>query len=78
MQCSRVGPWLINVFRSPAPATRGAGAGMIVAALRSLRESNEERLGLAVTHTNLAARAVYERLGFEYTLEGWVVVTPAR
>jgi len=72
------GPWLMNVFRSPAPATRGAGAGMIVAALRSLRESNEERLGLAVTHTNVAARAVYERLGFEYTFEGWVVVTPAR
>jgi GNAT superfamily N-acetyltransferase len=70
------GPWLMNVFRSPTPAAHGAGAAMIVAALRSLREANEERLGLAVTHANLGARALYERLGFEYTLEGWAIVTP--
>jgi GNAT superfamily N-acetyltransferase len=70
------GPWLMNVFRSSKPAARGAGSAMVVAALRSLRDANEERLGLAVTHTNVTARALYERLGFEYTMEGWVVITP--
>jgi hypothetical protein len=30
---------------------------------------------LAVTDTN-PARRVYERLGFEYDLEGWILVLP--
>jgi ribosomal protein S18 acetylase RimI-like enzyme len=46
-----------------------------VRALDVLREDGETTLGLAVTATN-PARRVYERLGFTYELEGWVLVLP--
>ena len=69
------GPWLMNVFRSPGPRAKGAGEVLVIAAMHALHEAGEGGLGLAVTHANTGARAVYERLGFEYALQGWVVVT---
>jgi hypothetical protein len=48
---------------------------MLVRALELLHEDGESHLGLAVTATN-PARRVYERLGFTYDFEGWIVVLP--
>ena len=70
------GPWVMNVFRAPDPAVPGVGVAMLVRALDVLREDGETSLGLAVTATN-PARRVYERLGFTYDLEGWVLVLPS-
>lgn len=69
------GPWVMNVFRAPDPGLRGVGPALLVRALEVLRETGESSLGLAVTATN-PARRVYERLGFAYDFEGWVLVLP--
>ena len=69
------GPWVMNVFRAPDPHLPGVGLAMLVRALDVLREDGETSLGLAVTATN-PARRVYERLGFSYDFEGWVLVLP--
>jgi GNAT superfamily N-acetyltransferase len=69
------GPWIMNVFRAPEPEVRGVGAAMLVHALEVLREDGESSVGLAVTATN-PARRVYERLGFAYDYEGWILVLP--
>jgi GNAT superfamily N-acetyltransferase len=69
------GPWVMNVFRAPDPGAPGVGLAMLVRALDVLREDGETSLGLAVTATN-PARRVYERLGFTYDFEGWVLVLP--
>jgi GNAT superfamily N-acetyltransferase len=79
LRCEHVtgwkGPWVMNVFRAPDPAVPGVGRAMLVRALDVLREDGESRLGLAVTASN-PARRVYERLGFTYDFEGWVLVLP--
>lgn len=67
------GPWLMNMFRAPDPAAPGVGAAMLTRALDVLRADGEAHLGLAVTSSN-PARRVYERLGFEYDSEMWVLV----
>ncbi len=67
------GPWLMNMFRSPDLAVPGIGAAMLTRALENLKVDGEPHLGLAVTSSN-PARRVYERLGFEYDSEMWVVV----
>ncbi len=69
------GPWLMNMFRAPDPTAPGVGAAMLTRALDALRAAGESHLGLAVTVTN-PARRVYERLGFQYGFEGWVLVLP--
>jgi GNAT superfamily N-acetyltransferase len=69
------GPWVMNVFRAPEPVVPGVGRAMLVRALEVLHEAGETHLGLAVTATN-PARRVYERLGFTYDFEGWIVVLP--
>ena len=69
------GPWVMNVFRAPDPRVPGVGRAMLVRALGVLRDDGESHVGLAVTATN-PARRVYERLGFAYDFEGWVVVLP--
>ena len=69
------GPWVMNVFRAPDPGVPGVGRAMLVRALEVLHEDGESHLGLAVTATN-PARRVYERLGFTYDFEGWIVVLP--
>ncbi|MDP9182852.1 MAG: GNAT family N-acetyltransferase, partial [Actinomycetota bacterium] len=69
------GPWVMNVFRAPDPGLPGVGLAMLVRSLDVLREDGESSLGLAVTATN-PARRVYERLGFTYDFEGWVLVLP--
>lgn len=70
------GPWVMNVFRDPALGPPGVGRAMLVRALDVLRADGESTVGLAVTATN-PARHVYERLGFTYGFEGWVLVVPA-
>lgn len=69
------GPWVMNVFRAPDPGLPGVGLAMLVRSLDVLRADGERSLGLAVTATN-PARRVYERLGFAYDFEGWVLVLP--
>ncbi len=79
LRCEHVtgwkGPWVMNVFRAPDPGLPGVGLAMLVRSLDVLREDGESSLGLAVTATN-PARRVYERLGFTYDFEGWVLVLP--
>lgn len=70
------GPWLMNMFRAPDPTLPGLGAAVLTRALETLAADAESHLGLAVTATN-PARRVYERLGFEYDFEGWILVLPA-
>lgn len=69
------GPWLMNMFRAPDPTLPGLGAAVLTRALETLKADAESHLGLAVTATN-PARRVYERLGFEYDFEGWILVLP--
>ena len=69
------GPWLMNMFRAPDPTLPGVGAALLTRALQILSAEGEASLGLAVTSTN-PARRVYEKLGFEYDYEGWVLVLP--
>jgi ribosomal protein S18 acetylase RimI-like enzyme len=58
-------------------APRGTGATLVTAALAALRDAGETHLGLAVTSAN-PARRTYERLGFDYDFEGWILVLPPR
>jgi GNAT superfamily N-acetyltransferase len=69
------GPWLMNIFRAPAPVVPGVGRALLLRALHVLRENGESTLGLAVTASN-PARALYERLGFVSHFEGWVLLLP--
>jgi GNAT superfamily N-acetyltransferase len=69
------GPWLMNMFRAPDPTLPGLGAALLTRSLEILSAEGEDHLGLAVTDTN-PARRVYERLGFEYDFEGWILVLP--
>jgi hypothetical protein len=69
------GPWLMNMFRAPDPTLPGIGATLLTRSLELLTAAGESHLGLAVTDTN-PARRVYERLGFEYDFEGWIIVLP--
>ncbi|HVF21355.1 MAG TPA: GNAT family N-acetyltransferase [Mycobacteriales bacterium] len=69
------GPWVMNMFRAPDPAYPGIGAVLLARALEVLQAAGEPHLGLAVTSAN-PARRLYERLGFAYDFEGWVVVLP--
>jgi GNAT superfamily N-acetyltransferase len=69
------GPWLMNMFRAPDPTLPGLGAALLTRSLEILSADGEPHLGLAVTDTN-PARRVYERLGFEYDFEGWILVLP--
>ena len=69
------GPWLMNMFRAPDPTLPGLGATLLTRSLEILSAEGAAHLGLAVTHTN-PARRVYERIGFEYDFEGWILVLP--
>src|SRR5262249_33770138 len=48
----------------PPPRGRGLGAGLMVALLREARRRGARSCGLEVRTDNLAARALYARLGF--------------
>ncbi len=69
------GPWLMNMFRAPDPTLPGIGTAVLTRSLENLNADGEPHLGLAVTDSN-PARRVYERLGFEYDFEGWILVLP--
>jgi ribosomal protein S18 acetylase RimI-like enzyme len=49
----------------PAARGRGAASALMESTLRRLRRRGVARIGLVVKATNYAARAFYERYGFE-------------
>ena len=65
----------MNIFRMPDTRLPGLGAAVLTRSIEILKADGEGRLGLAVTDTN-PARRVYERLGFGYDFEGWILVLP--
>ena len=69
------GPWITEVWRDPSSPLRGLGAALVERALTMLCADGFETLGLAVTDGN-PARHVYERLGFEPSLESWTYLLP--
>ena len=69
------GPWITEVWRDPSSPLRGLGAALVERALTMLWADGFETLGLAVTDGN-PARHVYERLGFEPSLESWTYLLP--
>ncbi len=69
------GPWITEVWRDPTSSMPGLGAALIERALTMLWADGFETLGLAVTDGN-PARHVYERLGFEPSLESWTYLLP--
>lgn len=70
------GPWVIDVFRHPA-APPGAGTALLAATLHAAARQELSALSLAVSHDNVQARKVYERLGFRDVHEDWTVDLPA-
>jgi GNAT superfamily N-acetyltransferase len=70
------GPWILDVFRDPTTSLHGVGAALIGSVLRALAERGAPALGLAVTHDNARARAVYKQLGFVPVSESWTVTLP--
>ncbi|WP_283133714.1 GNAT family N-acetyltransferase [Rhizohabitans arisaemae] len=69
------GPWIIDVFRDPAPSYAGLGSALLRRALALGAEAGLPALGLAVTEGN-PARWVYERVGFELVLSSIRVTVP--
>ena len=56
---------LVSVAVDPAARGRGAASALMESTLRRLRRRGVARIGLVVKATNHAARAFYERYGFE-------------
>lgn len=71
------GPWVHDVWRVPGQGEHGTGAALIAQAMRLLDEDGYPVLGLTVSEGN-PARRVYERLGFEQTVEAWTLRLPPR
>lgn len=69
------GPWITEVWRDPSSPLRGLGAALVERALTMLWADGFAALGLAVTDGNPAGH-VYERLGFEPSLESWTYLLP--
>ncbi len=69
------GPWVVDVFRRPAPGYLGLGSLLLRRALALLAHEGWTTLGLAVTDGN-PARSTYERLGFQHVLESVTVQLP--
>ncbi|HEX5746843.1 MAG TPA: GNAT family N-acetyltransferase [Archangium sp.] len=59
------GPWVIEVYRHPAPRYAGAGAALLRRALWLATRAELPALSLVVSDGN-PARRVYERLGFRH------------
>jgi GNAT superfamily N-acetyltransferase len=56
------GPWVGEMFRDPA--WPGTGPALVTAVLHAAAADGQMSVGLAVTHGNERARALYERVGF--------------
>ncbi|MFC6084351.1 GNAT family N-acetyltransferase [Sphaerisporangium aureirubrum] len=69
------GPWVMDVFRDPAPRFAGLGGVMLRRALALATMHGLPALGLAVTEGN-PARRLYERLGFRHTASAMTVIVP--
>ena len=63
------GAQLIGMWVTPAERGRGIGALLVRAALDVAADQDAPSVGLWVTEGNDAARAMYQRLGFEFTGE---------
>jgi GNAT superfamily N-acetyltransferase len=63
-RCRRL--WLLNdLFIDPASRTRGAGRALLLAARAHAEATGACGLELATAHTNIAARRLYESLGWK-------------
>ena len=62
-------PQLISMWVAPAERGRGIGAGLARAVMDWARSEGASSMTLWVADGNLAARRMYERLGFEATGE---------
>jgi GNAT superfamily N-acetyltransferase len=69
------GPWVLDVFRDPAPRFAGLGGVMLRRTLALATLHGLPSLGLAVTEGN-PARRLYERLGFRHTASSITVIVP--
>jgi GNAT superfamily N-acetyltransferase len=58
------GPFVIELFTSPAHRRQGLGRHLLIEALRGATESAETVIGLRVGSENTAAVALYRDLGF--------------
>jgi len=72
------GPWVVDVFRDPTVAVRGAGTALLGGSLHRAAASGLPSLSLVVSHANLSAMRVYERLGFVETGQSRTVVLPLK
>jgi GNAT superfamily N-acetyltransferase len=70
------GPWIVDVFRDPAPDVKGIGAALIAGSIAACAATGLAGLGLAVTHANRTAYDLYRRLGFADTAEAWTLALP--
>ncbi len=70
------GPWVIDIFRDPRCSVRRIGTALLAATMRAAVESGLPGLSLAVSHDNLRARHVYQRLGFVEVDETWTLALP--
>jgi ribosomal protein S18 acetylase RimI-like enzyme len=56
--------YLAELYVTPAMRGRGLGRGLMEAALRTARERGADTMDIGVDEPDLAARALYESLGF--------------
>jgi ribosomal protein S18 acetylase RimI-like enzyme len=70
------GPWIIDIFRDPDTPLRGVGTALLTATVEAGADSGLPGLSLAVSHANLRARRLYQRLGFSEADESWTFDLP--
>jgi [ribosomal protein S18]-alanine N-acetyltransferase len=58
---------LENIAIAPGARRKGLGKLLLIALLSAARETNSESVFLEVRESNTAARALYEKAGFEQT-----------
>lgn len=61
--------WLISMWVAPQGRGRGIGRRLTYAVLEWAHATERSRVALGVHTTNLAAKALYARMGFEPTTE---------
>ena len=70
------GPWVVDVFRDPACPARGVGRALLVSVLAGAAAAGLPAVSLAVSHSNVRARAVYAALGFVDAGQSWTLALP--
>jgi GNAT superfamily N-acetyltransferase len=66
------GPWVVECFRRPDPAYRGAGRALMERMLIAATQAGLPAVGLAVTHGN-PAHELYLKLGFTLVFTAYSV-----